>query len=477
MRKRFDVNPSLNLTSIETVELPLRSRDELPPILAGLQWIFMRPEINEQIFELISEDVLKGQKDTGRPGMDLWHILVLASVRVGLNIDFDKVEDLANHHKLIRLILGVDDIWNNISFRYSTIRDNLSLVKEGTLKEINVLVANYGRKLISSKTDLKMNLKTDSYSFECNVHFPTDLNLAWDCIRKCIELISGDEKLYTIGGWRKHAYWMSELKSKYRNCSCTVFSGGKNKEKRVRIKTLEFLEDCLKLSDKVEKTLKAAAISLGEIRPDIEYFHSMLKKHIDLISRRLLNGEKIPHEEKLFSVFEAHTEWLTKGKRNPSVELGHRLLITTDEDDLIIDYKVMINECDSGQVTGLIKRIKDNFGADSIGSMSFDKGFSSMTNKEYAAEHTEHLCMPKKGRRNNQETEEESEPKFVKQRKKHSAVESNINCLEHHGLDRCPDKGIKAYNRYAGIGVLAYNLHKIGNFLITQQKLIKEKAV
>ncbi len=202
----------------------------------------------------------------------------------------------------------------------------------------------------------------------------------------------------------------------------------------------------------------------------------MLKKHIDLISRRLLNGEKIPHEEKLFSVFEAHTEWLTKGKRNPSVELGHRLLITTDENDLIIDYKVMINECDSGQVTDLIKRITDNFGTDSIGSMSFDKGFSSMTNKEYAAEHTEHLCMPKKGRRNKQETEEESEPKFLKLRKKHSAVESNINCLEHHGLDICPDKGINAYNRYAGVGVLAYNLHKIGNFLIARQKETKEKA-
>ena len=57
--------------------------------------------------------------------MDLWHILVLATVRVGLDIDYDRLEDLANHHRLIRLILGVDDIWNNISFKFNTVRGNV----------------------------------------------------------------------------------------------------------------------------------------------------------------------------------------------------------------------------------------------------------------------------------------------------------------------------------------------------------------
>jgi transposase, IS5 family len=474
MRKRFDVNPVLNLTPIEKVRLPLKSRDELPPILAGLQWIFITPEINEQVFDLISKDVLGGRKNTGRPGMDLWHILVLASVRLGLDIDFDKLEDLANHHKLIRLILGVDDIWHSISFKYNTVRDNISLVKDDTLYQINAIVANYGRRLHNNGKDKKMCLKTDSYVFESNVHFPTDLNLAWDCIRKCITMISEDEKLCRLGGWRKHAQWMSKLKSKYRSCSCTVFSGGKNKEQRVRIKTIDLLEGCIKLSEKIEKTLTAGSFC-GITRIDIEYFHSLLKKHIDLITRRLLNGEKIPHEEKLFSVFETHTEWLTKGKKHPSVELGHRLLITTDENDMIIDYKVMIDECDSDQVYDLIQRIEKNYGENSIYSMSFDKGFSSKPNREYAKKHAEYICMPKKGKRNKLETEEERQVQFVKLRHKHSAVESNINCLEHHGLDRCPDKGINGYTRYAGVGILAYNLHKIGNFL-TAQKLKEEKV-
>ena len=76
------------------------------------------------------------------------------------------------------------------------------------------------------------------------------------------------------------------------------------------------------------------------------------------------------------------------------------------------------------------------------------------------------VIMPKKGKRNLKEQEEERGKKFKKLRNEHSAVESDINCLEHHGLDRCPDKGLANYKRYVALGVLTYNLHKIGNALL-----------
>lgn len=470
MRKRFDFNPALNLTPIEKVELPLKSRDELAPILRSLQWIFVTDELNEEVFKLVSKDVIGSKKATGRPGMDLWHILVLSSVRVGLDVDYDRLESLANYHELVRLMLGVEDIWNNKQFKYNTLRDNLSLLKEKTLKKINTLVANYGRILINKGKFGKMQLKVDSYVFESNVHFPTDLNLTWDCIRKCIELILKDNDLCCVGGWRKHQYWMTDLKSKYRSCACAVFSGGKNKQQRVLEKTSIFLEGCIKLANKVERTLYLGALLHGKICVDIEHYKHLLQKHIDLVARRLLNGEKIPHGEKLFSIFEQHTEWITKGKKHPPVELGHRLMITTEENGLIMDYKVMINEVDSEQIEPLFKRLRENYGKDSIATFSSDKGFSSKPNKGYALQYVDELCMPKKGKRNKFETEEEHQKAFIKLRKKHSAIESNINCLEHHGLNRCPDKGINAYKRYAGLGVLAYNLHKIGNFLIQEDR-------
>ena len=91
MRKRFDAQIGLWQTPIENVAIPEKSRDELPPILAGLQWIFITPEINEEIFGLLEEKVVVGRSDTGRPGMDLWHILVLGVVRLGLDCDYDRL--------------------------------------------------------------------------------------------------------------------------------------------------------------------------------------------------------------------------------------------------------------------------------------------------------------------------------------------------------------------------------------------------
>jgi hypothetical protein len=68
MRKRFEVQLALGKTPIERVVLPTRSRDELPPVLAGLQWIFQTPEINCQIFDLLEKKVVAGKQATGRPG-------------------------------------------------------------------------------------------------------------------------------------------------------------------------------------------------------------------------------------------------------------------------------------------------------------------------------------------------------------------------------------------------------------------------
>lgn len=81
------------------------------------------------------------------------------------------------------------------------------------------------------------------------------------------------------------------------------------------------------------------------------------------------------------------------------------------------------------------------------------------------SEEVDQVIMPKKGKPNKKEKEEECQPLFKKLRHKHSAIESNINELEHRGLNRCPDRGLDHFKRYIGTGVSAYNLYKIGTRL------------
>ena len=192
----------------------------------------------------------------------------------------------------------------------------------------------------------------------------------------------------------------------------------------------------------------------------------LLQKHIGLLDRRILKGEEIPHREKMFSIFEQYTEWITKGKMRPNVELGKKVAITTDHYHLIIDYQVMENQADSEIVPGLAARLIERY---NIKSWSFDKGFWHKDNKKLLQARVEKVVMPKKGKRNKEEETEEKLPIFKKLMNKHSAVESNINELEHRGLNRCPDKGYDNFKRYIGLAVGAYNLRRIGAELIAQE--------
>src|SRR5690606_20534430 len=142
-------------------------------------------------------------------------------------------------------------------------------------------------------------------------------------------------KDYQLTGWRKLGFWRSSLKSLLRSTGKACASTGKNKEKMLRDQVGEYLRLARELNEKMsassQELYNSAAFdqTLFVILTSLSYYQKMIDKHIDLIERRLLNGEQIPASEKLFSIFEPHTEWISKGKQNKKVELGHKVLIAT----------------------------------------------------------------------------------------------------------------------------------------------------
>ncbi len=95
------------MTPIAEVKFPLKSRDEMPPILKALQYIFITPQLNEQVFAILEDSICKGKRKTGRKGMDLWHILVLGVVRHAQGTNWDKLQYIANFDMLVRKVMGV----------------------------------------------------------------------------------------------------------------------------------------------------------------------------------------------------------------------------------------------------------------------------------------------------------------------------------------------------------------------------------
>lgn len=483
MRQRFEQQLDFRITPISEIQIPAKSRDELRPILRALQHIFVTAELNETIFKLLEEKICKGKKKTGRKGMDLWHIFVLAVIRQALGTNWDRLHWMANGDTFIRGIMGVLPVNDEDWFEYQTILDNVSLLDDELLLSLNNIVVNAGHSFIKKKDEVVLRLKTDSYALETNVHFPTDLNLLWDACRKCLDTVDKLRDVKQVKGWRKIKQIRKKLKSQFRETSHQVFCSKKEESKKQSVKN--YIEKANSLHTRCNAILKEPVnvqtvedqLKVLAYLEELERYTKYVEKFLDQIKRRLLKGETIPAEEKIFSIFEEHTEWISKGKLNKRVELGHLLLITTDQYQNIVDYKIMEGEKDAAQIDPLIKRLKCKFPDKKIGSHSFDKGFYSRANMELLKKSMiEEVILPKRGRYTNEDKEREGTKSFKKLRNQHSAIESNINMLEHHGLNRCVDKGMHGFKRCVGLSVLAYNLHIMGNQLIAKDKAKKEKT-
>jgi len=485
MRQRFEQQLSIGQLPISETKISIKSKNSLDELLAALQEIYCTEEYNEKIFSLLEKHINAQKKRTGRRGMDLWCIFVLAQVRLCQNASYDELHNLANNHRTIRQIMGIEKSfgYDREEFSYQNIYDNITMLSDALIAEINAIVLEFGHKeVFKKKGSTASRLKTDSFVVESNVHFPTDYNLLWDCTRKCLDAVSVFlEKYEELDGWRKIENWHYGIKGLMRELGKASGSGGKHKQNRVEQATKRYLNKVGALLRKLQKDLPSfpmfdmhdAALIIT-----LEHFIMLMKKHIDLVNRRLLLGEKIPHQEKMFSIFETYTEWVNKGKSNPNVELGKKLAITTDQFDLIVDYQLMHEEQDRDIVIELADRLLMKY---NIASWSFDKGFWRKENKELLALEVPKVIMPKLGKRNKAEEAEENSRSFKRLKNKHSAIESNINELEHRGLDRCPDRGIHNYKRYIGLAVCAYNLKKMGREILKQQRAesvqVKEQLV
>lgn len=486
MRQRFEQQMRLSTIAISDVKLPLKSRDELPPVLKSLQYIFITPSLNEKVFALLEEKICN-KKKTGRKGMDLWHLFVLAVIRHTLDTNWDRLQMIANYDELVRSIMGVHGSTfydEKIEFNYQNILDNVSLLNEELLEQINQIVVEAGQQLLKKKEE-DIRLKTDSYALETNVHFPTDLNLLWDSVRKCFDVVKELRGNTNLKGWRKIKHLRSDFKSQFRKTSHQVFKGKKEALKKQSVK--QYLSQANNLSRRFESIISHPPLNVINLEiilalvEELKRYNGFVKKFTGQIERRLLKRETIPAAEKIFSIFEEHTEWITKGKLNKKVELGHLLLITTDQHHFIVDYKIMEKQKDASQIKDLQQRLDKKYEGKVIYSHSFDKGFWSKDNYQTLGESkTEHVILPKKGKLNKEEKERESSKTFKKLRHAHSAVESNINMLEHHGLNRCFDKGLRGFKRCVGLSIVAYNLHLLGNALLEkerEQEMRKQKAL
>lgn len=138
--------------SISEIKINLKSRDDIPPLLLGLQHIYTTPELRETVFGILEANIFADiNPQNGRPGMDLWTILVLGILRVNLNWDYDRLEEMANNHKTIREMLGHGSFNDNYEYKLQTLKDNVYLLTPEIAEKINQVVVQAGHSLVKKK--------------------------------------------------------------------------------------------------------------------------------------------------------------------------------------------------------------------------------------------------------------------------------------------------------------------------------------
>ena len=461
---------------VSKIIIDSKSRDDIPQILRGLQHLYQDPSLRAKLFSLLeSEMVPKINKETGRPGMTLWSIFVCGVIRLDLNIDYDRVQELVNQHITIRQMLG-HGLFDPTSYHYQTLKDNVTLFTPELLDKINQIVVDAGHGLIKKKAGDILRGRCDSFVVETNVHYPTDISLLFDATRKVIELSARLCAEQGMSDWRQHAYNVRHLKRHLRSAQNAKRSKASDtgQQKRNDERVIDAHQSYLKVSqdylERARKTLAASAVGSIEhlaARIEIETFIQHADRQIDQTRRRVIQGEAIPHDEKVFSVFETHTEWISKGKAGVPVELGLRVCVIEDQHRFILHHRVMERQTDDQVTVAMVKESKQRFA--NLEACSFDKGFHSPANQQELQAHLRLVALPRKGKLSQQAHAIEHTEEFVKARHQHSAVESAINALEVHGLDRCPDHGIGGFKRYVALAVVARNIHRIGALLREQE--------
>ena len=482
MRKVIENQLKIGQVDISNIEIDIKCRDEIPQLLMGLKAIYSDRNLRNEVFKMLKGIVPENvDSSNGRPGMDLWKILVLGTLRLNCNWDYDKLHNIANNHKKVREFLGHSIFEFDQIYALQTIKDNISLFTPQVLDEINQVVVKAGHRLFREDDNVQLKGRCDSFVVETDVHYPTDINLLLDAIRKVLFLCGQLCNELGITEWRQYRHIFRKIKKQFNIVRKLKRSTSKDAIKKAERQQLIVDAHC-QYVDWVEFYVNRAkesirllnVMDMGNVAQImlIENFLSHADRQIDQIRRRVLEGETISHHEKVFSIFEEHTEWISKGKAGVPQEVGLSVCILEDQYGFILHHHVMEKQKDVDIAVMMVSEAKRRYAG--LSGCSFDKGFYSPENKEKLKELLEQVILPKKGKLSQKDKQIEHSKEFVEARHQHAAVESAIHALENHALDLCPDHGIWGFKRYVALAVLARNLQLLGA-RIRQKELMRQK--
>jgi transposase, IS5 family len=436
------------------------------------------------LVEHVRKDLARGLKNarTGRNGIapsQVLRSLVLMRVK---NWDYRELRERINDGFTLRAFTDFDSqpVPKHDAFNRAFLR-----LTPQTVRDINQAVIEAAVQL--GLEDGK-SLRVDTTVVETNIHYPTDATLLWDAVRTITRLIEDLQEKLPGGakGFTNRTRSARRRMQAIQRMSAAQRSTQQEPKYRELIRiTEQVVKNAREVVEKAKRVAAGAganliaSLGIDSLRAQITGYCQLGDRVIDQSRRRVLQGEQVPTEQKVYSIFESHTALIKRGKAQKPVEFGHKVFLAESAQGLITDYQVLDgNPSDTTHVQSSLDRHKQTFDR-SPELYASDRGFFSPDNVQACEKAgVVQVSIPQRGGNKTAEQDAlERSPAFKKAQRFRAGIEGRISVLfRGRGMKRCQSKGRKQFEILVGAAVLTNNLLRIAELLKNQKPSTRPKA-
>lgn len=324
-----------------------------------------------------------------------------------------------------------------------------------TVMAMNDLLAQYA---VAEEKISGEKQRMDTTVYETNIHYPTDSSLLWDSFRTVARLVRVIQKE------------LPELQldhrfhdKKVKRLATYIARNAASKSKQTQLRVKSTYRELIRRVRWIHGVGLEVLDRLGQAGYEMEelaYYLPLVAQIIDQADRRVLQGQTVPADEKLYSLFEAHTEMIKRGKAGKPVEFGHKILISQTGEKFIHHYQVLADRIEDNLLLKPALAAHETLFGDYPDVLAADKGFyEGMEQIANLEKKIETVSIGKKGRRTPAEYEREHSEAFLDGQRFRAGSEGSISVLKRaFKLHRCLFKGFKHYAASVGLAVLCHNL-------------------
>jgi transposase, IS5 family len=455
----------------------LRQGLEMESVLQGISDFL---DDHDELVEAVRQDLERGLKkpETGRRGLtpsQTLRSLVLMRVK---NWDYRELRER---------------IADGITLRQFT---DFHCQKVPTCKAFNrafnrltpQTLQTINKQVVKAALDLGLEdgqqLRVDTTVVQTDIHHPTDNTLLWDVVRVITRLVAGlaEAAQQRFRGFHNRTRAARRRMQEIQRLTPRERQERQTKKYRQLIGiAVEVVQSARRVLERTRKTRGGNLLNdlrISALRQEIERFCKLGDRVINQARRRVLEGEQVPNAEKIYSIFEPHTDLIKRGKVQTPVEFGHKIFLAESAQGLITQYEVLEgNPNDEQHVEPSLQRHKESFGhaPQLYGS---DRGFFSEQNvKSCKQDGVKVVCIPQRGgKKTARRTAYEKSPDFKKGQRFRAGIEGTISVLfRGRGMKRCLAEGRERFEASVGAAVLANNLMRIAQ-LLDERSARKRKA-